>query len=276
MEAETILLSEPNTMRMRDYASKHNDGVSLLNIEEQGRDHHYIVFKNDVTGNLFEREDNLRVDSNIDECEHHYGDDDPVKKVIKSLREFCAMVRYERIGTYNRRKDNKVLGSWRRNEVGFRTKTISPSNLDISITDLARPLMTAKGWDEAKLKKAIDKELLKQRDATTEEARDFERMFVILETANDLKRLCLLGKNPNYGYSYSYQNRADANKVRLSLEIDEHNRQLNELKAEWTALCKKHKGKADFPTWNYEERHEADPEEETEECFDDDEPMEDE
>ena len=139
------------------------------------------------------------------------------------------MPRYNLLIQHNRKADNKY--SWW-NLPKFHTIFIEFESIDFEIGKEALHEINLMGFDFVG---EVKKLLLQQREATEDEAKDFERYGLLLERIKNLKRHL----ERSTSYSYSYDNRVDNRTLKFTIDKKTYNQELDEVEKEFLKLCKK-------------------------------------
>ena len=114
----------------------------------------------------------------------------------------------------------------------FRKFDIQFEVIDFDIGEEAQQELTLRGCDFVK---EIKKLLSQQREATDEEAKDFERFRFLLEEKDNLKRQ--LPKSNDGYYSYDYKK---DDTFKITIEKKTYNQKLEKVEQELKKLCKKY------------------------------------
>lgn len=209
--------------------AKKNKGMNLLNADiiNQRKRYHVKIFKT-VHANLTKHWEHISVETNL--CCHYSLETTP-EKLLSELKAWVSIPRYKPFIQRVRRRDNRV-GEWRMAD--FETEFIRFEDIEFSIGEVA-----SKDFDLEKFKKEVHDILQLQREATKEEAKDFEEYWLLFQKVEDLSRQIV--KESSYGYSYSYRkSRFNDDTPQFTIGYKEYNRQLRWVAVRLKALHKKY------------------------------------
>lgn len=205
---------------------KKNRGMNLLNADTVNQPTRFFIKVESVEKlTLTKHFVNISVKTNL-EFGRYCWNGQPLAEFIKDLQQFVALPRFKYHAVWNRKDEHKP-STWG-DLTTFRTQHIEFDNLDITVGKDAEKRV-AGFRDEVK---AI---LAKQRDATSEEVKDFERYHYLFQRVADLKGQ--LDNKDSRRYGNGWEN---DNTIKFSIGTDSYNKQLVVVGKELQALKKKH------------------------------------
>jgi len=226
-------------LKLRDIeerCEKNNRGLNLINFVPKERYYVKVILIQEI--NLKEKSERIEVETNLpitNRSRWEYK----VEDFLKDLEEFIKPPKFKYYIRHNRRAENQV-SSWSLTK--FSDKIISFEDIDFKIGWLAKD----------RLKKdivlEIKKILAKQRKASLEEERDFNRYHLLMEKIEDLERQV---KKDSYGYYYQDEDRT----IKILLNDETFNKKLKILEDELKILNNKHPF-LKLPSFHYREKKE--------------------
>lgn len=224
---------------LEEKLKRDNRGFSLI-CSDNNSNHFRIEIKKHSDINLAETKSKIVINSDFPfvDWRYSYGEID-VEGFLKALEEWVLIPRYKFFIQYNRKADNKA--SWY-NLPKFRKFDIKFEDVVFDIGKQAQEEINLLGFDFVK---SVEKLLLKQREATDEEAKDFERYKLLLEEVGNLER-----KIPKSN-EYCYGEKKDGT-LKITIDKKTYNSKLKKVEIELDRLCKKYSF-LEMPTLRYQE-----------------------
>lgn len=219
---------------------KNNRGFSLVCSNYDNSNSFSIEIKKYSKINLAETTSQVIINSNFPfaDWRYRYNEMD-IEGFLKELGEWVLIPKYEFFIQHNRKADNKI--SWY-SLPKFRKIDVKFENVTFDIGEQAQEEVNLLGFDFVE---AVKKLLSKQRGATEEEAKDFERYKLLQEKIDDLKR-----KIPQSN-SYCYGGRKEET-LKIVIDKKTYNSKLKEVEIELRKLCEKYSF-LEMPTLSYQE-----------------------
>ena len=215
---------------MEDRLKKNNRGLNLCNSEELLKPKKYFIEVKKISSiNLVKTSSKVIVNSDFPFCDYgYYGREINLTDFLKQLEKWVLIPRYELFIQHNRKMENKA-SDW--DLPKFRNSDIKFEDVNFDIGKEAQHEINLLGFNFIG---TIKKLLLLQREATDEEARDFERHKLLVEEVDNLKRQV---KTSNGYYSY---NREEDNTFKIILDDETYNSKLKKVEEELISLNKKY------------------------------------
>jgi len=205
--------------RIEERATNTNRGRNLIGNFNVKKQDYYIVILKKIEMNLISKKEKIVVRGNLPFMDYHFQyEERGVEEFFELLEKFVEKPFFEYFIIHNRKEKNK-LSYYDKPE--FRKETIK--DIRVTIGNEAR-----KDINEEEIKKRINELLQRQRKATEQEERDFNKYFVLMEKIEDLKRLF-----PRVGY-YGYERNKGQT---IFIDKREYNNKLEIIENELKKVC---------------------------------------
>jgi len=217
---------------------KANNGVNLLNYNDDREKHYYITLRLEVDLNLLEQTEKLKIQSNLPFCDYSYmWGENNLEKFFNDFNEWVSKPQFNEYKSYNRKRDNRFTNT-NYEFPKFRTICIPFESIKITLYPLAQAYLTKSKF----FKKGINfLDLVKhlcsqQRKATEQESKDFNRFIELKERLDDFKRQ-IPKQNPYYSYRSDDEVKQP---MKITLTRAEYNKRLKAIEKEMTAIVGKY------------------------------------
>ncbi len=221
---------------LEEKADRANGGMNLINADSFNKPkvYHVHVVKT-VEQNLLGCEERISVISDLPFLGYEYNriqlyghNGNAIPDFLKDLEEWVSVPQFSPTMRLNRRRENE-RDRW--NMARFREYGLRLSDVTVSVGETALEHLRIQGMD---FRAKVEELLLKQREATVQEASDFRRYLMLFESVDDLKRQV---KRRNNGYSYGP---APDKTIMLSITPAEYNRKVMAVARELKGLCRRY------------------------------------
>jgi len=220
---------------------RENRGFSLVCSNYSNANHFYIEIKKYSDVNLVETKHKIVINTNFPFADWRYSYNEMnVEGFLKELGEWVLIPKYKFFIQYNRKADNKA--SWY-DLPKFRNVDVKFEDVVFDIGEQAQEEINLLGFDFVE---AVKKLLLKQREATEEETKDFERYKLLREEVGNLER-----KIPKSTNGYCYSGKSDET-LKIVIDKKTYNNRLKKVEIELNGLCEKYSF-LEMPTLRYQE-----------------------
>jgi len=236
----------------KDKLLKANQGVNLLNYNDNTKTKYHIKLWLEVTSNLLKTEEMLRIATNLPFCDYHYSwGDKSLEDFFEDLTQWVSKPQFnnEDYKSYNRRRDNKFTKDWYSNP--FREERLKIEDIDIVIMPIAQEFLSRNGFLKTMkftFVEGIKELLVKQKRATEEESVFFNRFYELKERLDDFKRQ--IPKQSRYGY---WSDSEVGEPMKITLTRAEYNKRLRAIEKEMKSIVKNY-GFLSVPTIPYWEK----------------------
>lgn len=201
----------------------------LLDTERFKKPEFFIfVGKKGVT-NLLGTKEEFFVKSNLPFfIDWRYSDEEEkIEKFLKELKEWTALPKYKFLSKFNRREENKPST--------YSLAEFREIFIDFNFVEVQFSQFLPEDFKTEFFRKTREIFAL-QRDATDEEAKDFERYWYLLNHMESIK--LLIGKSHNQYSCYSDRDKDDT--MQITITKQEYNNRLMDMAQEFKKLNKKY------------------------------------
>jgi hypothetical protein len=245
MEAKTSQQAYEEYQKLKNLEEKlekNNRGLNIVNSDKFFKPSRFFINVKKISKvNLKEVSSKISVNTNFPFADwtYSYGDVG-VEGFLNQLKKWALTPRYNYLIQHNRKRDNQA-SSW--DLPKFKNFEIKFEEIDFDIGEEAQHEINLMGFDFILEVKNL---LSQQREATDEEAEDFEKFKTLVEEIDNLKR-----QLPSSSSYYSYGQDKD-NSLKITISAEDYNSKLKIVETELKTLCKKYSF-LKMPSINYKE-----------------------
>jgi len=225
--------------RIEEKLEKGNRGLNIINADKFFKPKRFSIEVLKVSeANLLEVKSKVQVNTNFPfrDWRYSYGEMG-VQDFLNQLKEWVSTPKYKFLIIHNRKRDNQA-SYW--DLPKFKEYNVQFEEVDFNIGKEAQHEINLKGFNFVEEVKQL---LSEQREATEEEAKDFERFRFLIEELDSLKR-----QVPRSNYTCYNSNQT----LNITIDKKDYNEKLKKIELEFTKLCKKYPF-LKMPTIDYKE-----------------------